>query len=385
MKNPRFIILSLVAWMLSCPLWADSGHTFPEEGKVYLIHRFSDQNSYIYENGGLLNASASMNTQKQYWKFEPTSKANCYYVRNVTTGNYVQSSYAVGCEQQIKTGSEPVEFQIVKNTTSGATPYGYYYIASTDQTINTSGDTSLGLNYQQSTGKVVAYWIRYNRPNSYWDIVETAYNYEAPEPVSHTALQKRLGVYHLPCGTAGAAWIKSLSVSGTAENVADALNYTSSSKPSDYYLLVRKDSATVHPGKVFTLAYKATGVDNNYAVTAYFDWNKDGVFEASREFGSQAEASVEIAVPDTATLGVVRFRLRLTSNGMEGADEDVEGRTCDFLLNLSKADTQSAIQEIIPSSPQQAADDRAYSTEGKRVRLETHKGVYIQNGQKKIK
>lgn len=385
MKSPRFIILSLMAWMLACPLWADGDHTFPEEGKTYVMHRYNDQSSYVYENGGALYAAASQTTQKQYWQFEPTANANCYYIRNVTTGNYIQSSYAVGSEQQIKTGKTPVEFQIVKNTTSGAAPNGYYYIASTDQTLSTTGDTSLGLNYQQSTGRVVAFWIRYNRPNSYWDIVESTYDYEAPQPVSHTALQKRLGVYHLPCGTAGTGWLSSLSVSGNADDVPDALSYTATSKPSDYYVLVRKDSANVLRGKTFTLAYTTSALPADAVVTAHFDWDKDGVFEDSHEFGAAASSSADITVPDTAQLGVVRFRIRLNSNDLEGADDDVEGRTYDFLLLLSEKSSPTAIEQVAARPERLTADGPAYSTQGKRVQLDTHKGVYVQNGQKKIK
>ena len=62
----------------------NEGHTFPVEGKVYLLHRFSNTNSYIYENAGMLNASPNTNTQKQYWQFIPTANANCYYIQNVT-------------------------------------------------------------------------------------------------------------------------------------------------------------------------------------------------------------------------------------------------------------------------------------------------------------
>lgn len=371
--------------LLALPLWADSTHTFPVEGKTYVIHRFNDQNSYIYESGNLLYASPSMNTQKQFWKFEPTANANCYYIRNVTTGHYIQSSYSVGCEKQITLGATPVEFKIMKNTTSGATPYGYYYIASTDQTLNTTGDTSLGLNFQQSTGKVVAYWIRYNRPNSYWDIAESAYNYEAPEAIAHTALQKRLGIYQLPCGTSGAAWIKSLMVEGNEKAVLSALNYAATAKPSDYYTLHRRDTAEVSLGTTFTLSYQATAIDNTYNVTAYFDWNKDGVFESAHEFGSQAESEVEIAVPDTAKIGVTRMRIRLTTNGLEGADDEVEGQTYDFLLHISPASTPDAINEVAIEKPIRPTNNAAYSTEGKRISLATHKGVYIQSGKKKIR
>lgn len=382
----RKLLLTLAAILTSAVgAQADDGHTFPVEGKIYVIHRYADQNSYIYESGTALNASASMNTQKQYWRFIPTDNANCYYIQNVTSGNYVQSSKTVGLEQQIRTGSSPVEFQIKQNTTSGAAPKGYYYMCSTDQNIQTSADGTWGLNYQQSTGRVVAFHIRYNRPNSYWDIVESNYDYEAPQPVAHTDLQKRLGIYYLPCGTAAAYWLKSLSVSGSDSEVPDALHYSATAQPSSYYYLVRTDSATVYTGKTFTLAYEAQGVTSASTVTAYFDWDKDGVFEDVHNFESQTEASASITVPDTAKIGVVRMRIRLNDNGMDAADDDVSGHTYDFFLSLQKNNIAEGIDDAKVAAKGTPAASAAYSVEGKPVRLDAYRGIYIQSGQKKIK
>lgn len=364
---------------------SDSGHTFPVEGKIYVIHRFNDQNSYIYENGTALNASASSNTNKQYWRFVPTTNANCYYIQNVTTGHYVQSSHSVGLEQQVRTGNTPVEYQICQNTTNGASPKGYYYMCSTDQTIQTQSDGTWGLNYQQSTGKVVAYHIRYNRPNSYWDIIESNYDYEAPQAVAHTALQKQLGIYVLPCGTVGNAWLKSLSITGMEDNVEDALNYSASSKPSDYFNLVRTDSAEVYAGKTFTLAFQTSGMDENHIITAYFDWDKDGVFEAKQDFGSLTATTTDILVPDTAKIGTTRMRFRLNDNGADEADDEVNGQIYDFLLKISSTPHPSGIQGADNFPKKDTKLSKAYSIEGKQVNLDTHKGIYIQSGKKKIK
>lgn len=89
----------------------------------------------------------------------------------------MQSTH-VGENTQVKTGSEPVEYKVMKGE-NGA-PANYYYMCSTDQTVSNAQDGTLGLNYQEGTGKVVAYHIRYNRGNSYWDIKETEYDYISP-------------------------------------------------------------------------------------------------------------------------------------------------------------------------------------------------------------
>ena len=146
MKTTHFILLTLASLTGSISVWADEAHPFPEEGKIYVLHRFNDNNSYVYENGNGLFASPRTNTQKQYWKFIPTDKANCYYIQNVTSKRYVQST-KINESTQVSIGNTPVEFEIKKNTTSGAAPNGYYYICSTDQTIDPSKDGTLGLNY----------------------------------------------------------------------------------------------------------------------------------------------------------------------------------------------------------------------------------------------
>lgn len=173
------------------------------------------------------------NTNKQYWQFVPTEKANCYYIQNVTSKRYVQSSKTPGESKQIKVGNTPVEFEIKPNTNDGAGAFkGYYYLCSTDQTIDNTVDGTLGLNYASTQGQVVAFHIRYNRGNSYWDIQESAYDYEAPAPIERSEYCKSLGIYVLPCGDKGAAYLKSLSITGENGNVTNALNYTASAQPA---------------------------------------------------------------------------------------------------------------------------------------------------------
>lgn len=385
MKLPKALLLTAAfATCTATTALADDGHTFPEEGKVYVMHRFNNQNSYIYENGSALNAAPNTKTNKQYWQFIPTEKANCYYIQNVTSKHYIQSS-SQASEQQVKTGTTPVEFEIKQNTTDGAAPKGYYYMCSTDQTIDTSKDGTLGLNYQESTGKVVAYHIRYNRGNSYWDINETAYDYEAPAPIERSEYCKRLGIYILPCGSKGAAYLSSLSITGAQDNVSNSLHYTATAQPSSYYALVRTDSAEVAKDKTFVLNYEASGLTSDYTVTAYFDWDKDGVFEEQHDFLNAVSGSAEIAVPANAAEGKSRMRIRITDNGLEGADDDVNGMTYDFQIFVSNQSPVTKVETIANRHDNFAANAKAYGIDGRRVNLKTHKGAYIQNRQKNIK
>lgn len=388
MKLKKTLLLTAaMVFTCSTTTLADDGHTFPEKGKVYVIHRNNDTNSYIYENGSALNAAPKTNTNKQYWQFVPTEKANCYYIQNVTSKRYVQSSKTPGESKQIKVGNTPVEFEIKPNTNGDFK--GYYYLCSTDQTIDNTKDGTLGLNYASAQGQVVAFHIRYNRGNSYWDIQESAYDYEAPAPpapIERSEYSKRLGIYILPCGNKGEAYLKSLSITGENGNVTNALNYTASAQPGNYYNMVRTDSAEVIKGKTFNLKYEAEGMTPDYTVTAYFDWDKDGVFESKQEFQNNKSYAAEITVPAEAAEGKSRMRIRVNDNGLDGADDDVNGATYDFQIFVTNDPTVTKVNNIVANNGTDAtASSAAYGIDGRRVNPKTHKGAYIQNRQKKIK
>ncbi len=388
MKLKKTLLLTAaMVFTCSTTALADDGHTFPEKGKVYVIHRNNDNNSYIYENGSVLNTAPKTNTNKQYWQFVPTEKANCYYIQNVTSKRYVQSSKTPGESKQIKVGNTPVEFEIKPNTNDGAGALkGFYYLCSTDQTIDNTKDGTLGLNYAGGQGQVVAFHIRYNRGNSYWDIQESAYDYEAPAPIERSEYCKSLGIYVLPCGDKGAAYLKSLSITGENGNVTNALNYTASAQPGSYYNMVRTDSAEVIKGKTFILKYEAEGMTSDYTVTAYFDWDKDGVFESEHEFLNNKGGSAEITVPAEAAEGKSRMRIRVNDNGLDGADDDVNGATYDFQIFVTNDPTVTKVNDIVANNGTDAtASSAAYGIDGRRVNPKTHKGAYVQNRQKKIK
>ena len=376
----RLLPLCAIIFTTSTTSFAEESNTLPEAGKTYVMHRFNEANSYVYENGNALWASPLTNTQKQYWQFIPTGKEGCYYIQNQTSKHYIQSS-SVQSESQIKVGDTPVEFEIKKNTTSGAAANGYYYICSTDQTIDTSKDGTLGLNYQQSTGKIVAYHIRYNRNNSYWDIVESDYDYEAPQPIERSEYCKKLGIYVLPCGVKGNAFLKELSIT----HANKPLSYSASAQPSSYYNMVRSDSATVIPATTLCLSYETSALSADQTVTAYFDWDKDGIFEEKHEFLNATSGMAEIVVPDSAVYGRSRMRIRITDNGLEDADDEVNGMVYDFqIFTIKPKEAPAKVDNICATSPT-TSDQKPYGLDGRPVSLNTHKGVYIQSNKKIIK
>ncbi len=309
----------------------------PEDGKVYLINRNTNTNAYIYEAAGGLVAGPANNVQKQYWKFIPTSTPDHYYIQNVASGRYIQSTALPaqnGKTQQITTGTDPVELEVKANSTSSFT--GYYYICSTDQTIDTQADNTLGLNYEAYSGKVVAYSVRYNRGNSYWEFHETTYDYEEPDPNARSRYSRELGVYNLPCGNSGLAYLTELKLEGEA--VTDEVDYTAKTRPTDYYNLVRNDRATLISGATANLSYTARSMDGNYKVLAYFDWDADGIFETMQSLGTEATGNFTFNVPDTAKLGNAHIRIRLTDNGTDGAEEEVNGFLYELMTTVAQTD-----------------------------------------------
>lgn len=150
------------------------------EDKYYAINRMNMDGAFMMENNaGELYTTTFNNTARVFWKLIPTGKANCYYVQNATTGRYVQSTKQ-NLSAQIPMGSNPVEIQIGKDGTSGATTNGasFYYFCSTDQTNIPGGALGLNLNGSKAGANVVAWSAASGNQNSYWTVSETEYTYE---------------------------------------------------------------------------------------------------------------------------------------------------------------------------------------------------------------
>ena len=389
MKNKLVFAMKRIALLFGCLALAltataqtDTGHAFPQDGKYYLINRNGNSSGYIYEDGQYLAYAASSTSQKQYWLFVPTANANCYYIKNATSGHYVQSS-KITLNSQITTGTKPVEFKVVKNETS--TNNGFYYICSTDQDIDASTDGTQGLNFQPNTSKVVSFYIRWDRGNSYWNITETTYDYETPLPPVHTDYQRQLGVYYLPCGATTGSYFSAFTLTGGDSYVYQSINYTATAAPSDAFTLVRKQPASVSAGGPFTITYDAKNIDSYTAVTAYFDWDADGVFEAKHEFYDAASGTQEITVPENAKAGsTVRLRMRITNNGLEDADQDASGQVLDFPVTILPQTAPTAIEPATLTPAVDTSDEPAYNAEGRRVNPAKHRGVILRRGQKVI-
>lgn len=161
---------------------------YKEEPAMYTISLNPDKSNiapqtvYIAdESTGLMTATTYATADKYHWYLEPTGNEDCYYIKNVATGNYMQSSKNLST--QLTLGTEPVEYKIGKDLTEGSGTTGYSYLCSTDQTVDNATDGTLGLNYEKEGNKVIGFYIKSGRGNSYWEVKKVGEETETDEPL----------------------------------------------------------------------------------------------------------------------------------------------------------------------------------------------------------
>lgn len=138
-------------------------------GKVYDIRNYSDNNQFLKDRrtGTLLVEDGETNGYG-LWTFEPTGNDNCFYMKNVLTGNYIQSTS--GNEVEIVMGTTPVEIMVMNDPAKGEQFFGF---ASTDQAnLSFTADQTFGINWKgNGTGQGFAVTLG-GRPRSFWKVSE---------------------------------------------------------------------------------------------------------------------------------------------------------------------------------------------------------------------
>ena len=120
----------------------ETGHMLSAD-KIYTIVCKPDFNTFMQDNGTgeLLLGAESVGT---LWCFEPTEKANCYYVKNVKTGNYIQA--CPDSEVPATMGTDPVEYYIKGDIAGSQAGENFFRMTSTDRTPNDFSAGTIGLN-----------------------------------------------------------------------------------------------------------------------------------------------------------------------------------------------------------------------------------------------
>mgnify|MGYP002746932903 CR=1 FL=1 len=423
---------------------------YPEpDSKFYTIKWKNDTQSYMTEQpDGSIAIGDYATFNKVFWEFIPTDNANCYYIRNTATGNYLGScNMEPSSASRVTMSATPVEYYVQLSASTEGANRGCYWLSSTDCANYDKEDQSARcLNKDGASAYVITWRTGIANKGSYWTLTETENLYEprpftpqpaigAPQatyfivdaqgrsysrsgewktfsptandakwyfvgtsnaaggyqivsaadntplnsgalyrltesegaapyhfvgPGDATAMLSLAGVdafnfvaartpfalnnqiYRIPCGPIGDTWIAAATIGSDFRYpmpVASGNQLTQptvTSKPQKYTMLSR-DAATVNPGTETPLNVTINKAPAEaYQLIVCYDWDRDGLFEASTVMAASQTMNATITVPADAAPGKTRLRLRLTSNGQLDPDADVNGQILDLLLNVSQ-------------------------------------------------
>ena len=123
---------------------------WPLKEHAYTIRNFSGTPAYMVDNvesDNRITCEGSVG-DAAYWKFEPTKNGQCYYVRNVLTGRYIQG-YTKTSGTAVTMGSEGVEYYVASQTSEG----GRYGFACTSVTPHDFSSGTIGLNLRAESNQ----------------------------------------------------------------------------------------------------------------------------------------------------------------------------------------------------------------------------------------
>ena len=157
-----------------------TAENWPLKGKAYTIRNFSGTPAYMVDNeesDDRISCEASIG-DAACWIFVPTGNAQCYFVRNLLTGRYIQG-YAKTSEQMVCMGSEGVEYYVAPQTSEG----GRYGFACTSVTPHDFSSGTIGLNLRAESNQANCYVQTYaaaagTNHRSFWTLAE------APEDIA---------------------------------------------------------------------------------------------------------------------------------------------------------------------------------------------------------
>lgn len=171
-----------------------------------------------------------------------------------------------------------------------------------------------------------------------------------------SAYSRTLKVYNNPCGAVGNNYVKKAEIHG--EGALDNIIYESNSKPGKWHIMYALDKGEVVKGNSFDIDITlAENVTNGLTAIAHFDWNSDGIFETAEQLTLDGtKGNAEITVPEWATATQTRMRLRINSNGLDLAEDDVYGFIYDFHIKVVEAKENRTVSVSVN------ADDRGSVT-----------------------
>ncbi len=156
-------------------------------------------------------------------------------------------------------------------------------------------------------------------------------------------ISEKSPIYQMPAGSASGGYIATATTSGNA--IIYPLGYNKTSTPSSYFTIVSKETSLLIAGKSFELNATMTVDPSSYTITAYTDWDRNGIYEKESQT-AQINASTRsfvqpISIPETAALGKTRVRMRIESSTPASADASISGRIYDFVVYVMEASNRT--------------------------------------------
>ena len=359
--NTKVVSLFALLWLFVLVARAQG---LPQEGKYYTIAMKTNAAMYMAEmSDGSLGVTGYDKTQRIFWEFVSTGTDNCFYMRNATTKRYV-TSCAGEQKERIYTSDSPTEYYVAIN---GAN----VRFTSTDcANYDKTGSSPNGLNKDGASENVIVWKAGAENGNSWWTLAESEYLYEARPVSPHSDYMMRAQIYDNPCATAADIYITYLRAK---TEDSDELRYPSgggaAAKPAEAFQIYTKSKGLVRRGADFIGEIRCNQVpQEGDSLYIYFDFDRNGVFETCVKPELRRTMSFRVTVPEDALLGQSRMRVRLTNNGLSGADDESCGQIIDFVLRVVEGEA-TAIQTV------DAAKDVRLAVTGRTLRAESSLGV----------
>ena len=149
-----------------------------------------------------------------------------------------------------------------------------------------------------------------------------------------SAYTRSLKIYNNPCGAVANNFVKTAKIHG--QGAIDNIIYESNNKPGTWHIMYAMDKGEVIKNEKFNIDITlAENAANDLTAIAHFDWNSDGIFETAVPLTLNGTAgTAEVTVPDLATETQTRMRLRVNSNGLDLAEDEVYGFIYDFHIKV---------------------------------------------------
>lgn len=154
---------------------------------------------------------------------------------------------------------------------------------------------------------------------------------------------RKMQIYNNPCGVTGSTYIAEATIEG--DGIIETFRYSANAKPGRWHVVYAHDKAVVAKEKPFDLAITLSGnAAADMTAKVFFDWDCNGVFETEEALAINGNScTASIVAPEWAIDKQSRMRIRLNSNGLDLAEDDVEGFVYDFMIQAGEAQEKCTV------------------------------------------